>query len=101
MPCAALTFWFPAQYRARILAGFLVAIPFSTVVGAPLSGLLLELDGIFGLAGWKWLLILEGLPAVVFGFVSTSVTPSMAYSRISSSPPSRTWRMAMARCAPL
>jgi MFS family permease len=64
-----LAFWFPPQYRARILAGFLVAIPFSTVVGAPLSGLLLELDGTFGLAGWKWLLILEGLPAVIFGFV--------------------------------
>jgi MFS transporter, ACS family, tartrate transporter len=64
-----LAFWFPPQYRARILAGFLVAIPFSTVVGAPLSGLLLELDGSWGLAGWKWLLILEGLPAVIFGFV--------------------------------
>jgi MFS family permease len=64
-----LAFWFPPQYRARILAGFLVAIPFSTVVGAPLSGLLLELDGALGLPGWKWLLILEGLPAVVFGFV--------------------------------
>jgi MFS transporter, ACS family, tartrate transporter len=64
-----LACWFPAQYRARILAGFLVAIPFSTVVGAPLSGLLLELDGTLGLAGWKWLFILEGLPAVVFGFV--------------------------------
>jgi MFS transporter, ACS family, tartrate transporter len=64
-----LAFWFPAQYRARILAGFLVAIPFSTVIGAPLSGLLLELDGSFGLAGWKWLFILEGLPAVILGFV--------------------------------
>src|SRR6202011_1108468 len=64
-----LAFWFPAQYRARILAGFLVAIPFSTVVGAPLSGLLLELDGTFGLAGWKCLLVIEGLPAVIFGFV--------------------------------
>jgi MFS transporter, ACS family, tartrate transporter len=64
-----LAFWFPAQYRARILAGFLVAIPFSTLIGAPLSGLLLELDGAFELAGWKWLLILEGLPAVIFGFV--------------------------------
>ena len=64
-----LALWFPAQYRARILAGFLVAIPFSTVIGAPLSGLLLELDGIFGLAGWKWLLIIEGIPAVIFGFV--------------------------------
>ena len=64
-----LAAWFPAQYRARILAGFLVAIPFSTVVGAPLSGALLQLDGIFGLAGWKWLLIVEGLPAVVLGVV--------------------------------
>jgi len=41
-----LAAWFPAQYRARILAGFLVGIPFSTVIGAPLSGLLLELDGL-------------------------------------------------------
>ena len=64
-----LAAWFPAQYRARILAGFLVAIPFSTVVGAPLSGLLLALDGTFGLAGWKWLLILEGLPAIILGVV--------------------------------
>ncbi len=64
-----LALWFPAQYRARILAGFLVAIPFSTVIGAPLSGLLLELDGTFGLAGWRWLLIIEGIPAIIFGFV--------------------------------
>jgi ACS family tartrate transporter-like MFS transporter len=62
-----LASWFPAQYRARILAGFLVAIPFSTVIGAPLSGILLELDGVWGLAGWKWLFIMEGLPAVIFG----------------------------------
>jgi ACS family tartrate transporter-like MFS transporter len=64
-----LAAWFPAQYRARILAGFLVAIPFSTVIGAPLSGLLLALDGTFGLAGWKWLLIVEGLPAIMLGVV--------------------------------
>ena len=68
-----LAFWFPPQYRARILAGFLVGIPFSTVIGAPLSGLLLELDGLWGLAGWKWLFILEGLPAVIFGFVVVRV----------------------------
>jgi len=68
-----LAAWFPAQYRARILAGFLVGIPFSTVIGAPLSGLLLELDGLWGLAGWKWLFILEGLPAVIFGFVVVRV----------------------------
>src|SRR5262249_28269638 len=62
-----LASWFPAQYRARILAAFLVAIPFSTVVGAPLSGLLLELDGTLGLSGWKWIFIIEGLPAIFLG----------------------------------
>ena len=68
-----LAAWFPAQYRARILAGFLVGIPFSTVIGAPVSGLLLELDGLWGLAGWKWLFILEGVPAVIFGVVVACV----------------------------
>ena len=68
-----LAAWFPAQYRARILAGFLVGIPFSTVIGAPLSGLILELDGLWGLAGWKWLFILEGFPAVIFGILVARV----------------------------
>jgi ACS family tartrate transporter-like MFS transporter len=47
----------------------MVAIPVSTVIGAPLSGLMLELDGMAGLTGWQWLFLLEGLPAVVLGFV--------------------------------
>jgi MFS transporter, ACS family, tartrate transporter len=62
-----LAFWFPAQYRARILAWFLVAIPVSSLIGGPVSGLLLELDGLFGLAGWKWLFLAEGVPAVLLG----------------------------------
>ena len=61
--------WFPTQYRTRMLAWFLVAIPLSSVVGAPISGLLLEMDGVLGLAGWQWLFIIEGLPAVILGFV--------------------------------
>ena len=62
-----LAFWFPAQYRARILAWFLVAIPVSSLIGGPLSGALLELDGLLGIAGWKWLFVAEGLPAVLLG----------------------------------
>ena len=61
--------WFPTQYRTRMLAWFLVAIPLSSVVGGPISGLLLELDGVFGLRGWQWLFIVEGIPAVILGIV--------------------------------
>ena len=61
--------WFPTQYRTRMLAWFLVAIPLSSVVGGPISGLLLELDGMLGLKGWQWLFIIEGIPAVILGVV--------------------------------
>jgi MFS transporter, ACS family, tartrate transporter len=65
-----LTYWYPAQYRARFLAAFAVAVPISTVIGAPISGLLLGLDGVMGLQGWQWLFILEGIPSVLLGIVS-------------------------------
>ena len=59
--------WFPAEYRTRVIAWFMVAIPISSVVGGALSGALLQMNGIFGLAGWKWLFILEGLPVTLLG----------------------------------
>jgi ACS family tartrate transporter-like MFS transporter len=64
-----LAAWFPAQYRARMLGWFLVAIPVSSVIGAPISGLLMELNGTLGLRGWQWLFIVEGLPAIILGFM--------------------------------
>src|SRR5882724_1138977 len=65
-----LTYWYPAEYRARFLAAFSVAVPVSTVIGAPISGLLLGLDGVMGLKGWQWLFILEGIPSVLLGIVT-------------------------------
>jgi ACS family tartrate transporter-like MFS transporter len=62
-----LATWFPAEYRTRIVAWFMVAIPISSVIGGPVSGLLLSMDGIAGLAGWQWLFLAEGLPAVFVG----------------------------------
>jgi ACS family tartrate transporter-like MFS transporter len=73
--------WFPTQYRARMLAWFLVAIPLSAVIGSPISGLLLEMNGVLGLSGWQWLFIVEGLPAVLLGLVVLRVLadrPEMA-----------------------
>ncbi|MGY4625386.1 hypothetical protein ACVWY3_003142 [Bradyrhizobium sp. USDA 4486] len=65
-----LTYWYPAEYRARFLAAFAIAVPVSTVIGAPISGLLLGLDGMMGLKGWQWLFILEGIPSVLLGIVT-------------------------------
>ncbi|MGA3301648.1 MAG: MFS transporter [Candidatus Acidiferrales bacterium] len=65
-----LTYWFPAEYRARFLGAFAVAVPVSTVIGAPISGLLLGLDGVMGLRGWQWLFIIEGIPSVLLGIVT-------------------------------
>jgi ACS family tartrate transporter-like MFS transporter len=65
-----LTYWYPAEYRARFMAAFAVAVPISTVIGAPISGLLLGLDGVMGLKGWQWLFIIEGIPSVLLGIVT-------------------------------
>jgi len=70
-----LATWFPAEYRARMLAWFLVGIPLSTVVGGPVSGLLLQMDGYGGIAGWKWLFIIEGIPAALLGVAAFWVLP--------------------------
>eukprot|EP01037_Dinobryon_pediforme_P016973 gene16973-17160_t len=64
-----LTLWFPGVYRGRMIGFFMAAIPLSSVIGAPISGLLLDLDGMSGLAGWQWLFIIEAVPAIVLAFV--------------------------------
>ena len=70
-----LATWFPAEYRTRIIAWFMVAIPISAVIGGPVSGFLLALAGVLGLAGWQWLFLVEGLPAVIAGIVLFVLLP--------------------------
>ncbi|MGC0778523.1 MAG: gluconokinase, GntK/IdnK-type, partial [Candidatus Acidiferrum sp.] len=62
--------WFPAAVRARALALFIMAGPISGVIGGPISGALLGLHRRAGLAGWQWLFLLEGIPAILLGFVA-------------------------------
>jgi MFS family permease len=70
-----LATWFPAEYRARMLAWFLIAVPASTVVGGPVSGLILQMDGIAGVKGWQWLFIIEGMPVVLLGIAALWLLP--------------------------
>jgi MFS transporter, ACS family, tartrate transporter len=63
-----LTLWFPSAYRARIVGLFMFAIPISTVIGAPISGLILNLEGVYGLHGWQWMFIIEALPSLLMAF---------------------------------
>lgn len=70
-----LTLWFPGKMRARAVSRFYVALPLSTVVMGSVAGWLMSLQGTLGLAGWQWLFLLEGLPAVLFSFVIFAALP--------------------------
>ena len=63
-----LTLWFPSAYRARIVGYFMAAIPLSSAIGSPVSGSLLYMHGIAGLAGWQWLYIIEAAPSLILAF---------------------------------
>ena len=60
-----LTLWFPEAYRGRVMGMFFAAIPMSGIIGAPISGVLLSLDGTLGLQGWQWLYLIEAAPAII------------------------------------
>lgn len=70
-----LTLWFPARMRARAVSRFYIALPLSSVVMGSLAGRLMGLQGTFGLAGWQWLFLLEGLPSVFYSFVILRMLP--------------------------
>jgi MFS transporter, ACS family, tartrate transporter len=70
-----LTYWFPVEARGRAVARFMTATAIAGVIGGPISGLLLTMNGIAGLAGWQWLFLIEGIPAIVLGFVTLAYLP--------------------------
>jgi MFS transporter, ACS family, tartrate transporter len=86
-----LSNWYPGTERARAVSWFMVAIPLASVVGQPLSGLLLELDGWHGLEGWHWLFLLEGIPAIALGFVVLAYLPDSPDQAKWLAPPERKW----------
>jgi MFS family permease len=69
-----LTYWFPSRERARVVGLFMVALPVSGLIGSPLSAELMQINAL-GLEGWQWMLILEGIPAVLLGIVCLAFLP--------------------------
>lgn len=76
-----LTLWFPKDYRGRMIGLFMIFSAFANAIGAPLGGMLLDLDGLLGLAGWEWVFLATGVPAVIAGvatFLYLDDTPQTA-----------------------
>jgi ACS family tartrate transporter-like MFS transporter len=71
-----LTYWFPQREQARAIALFLIGLPVTSILGAPVSGLILDHVYWLGLSSWRWLLILEGTPAIVCGVLTYFLLPS-------------------------
>lgn len=65
-----LTYWFPQYHRARAQAKYMVAQPIAGALGATISGLVLGLNGYLGIAGWRWLFLIEGAPSVILGVIA-------------------------------
>ena len=64
-----LTTWFPSPVRARLVALFLAAVPLTNVIGTPISGLILQMEGYHHLHGWQWLFLIEGIPSLLLGLL--------------------------------
>jgi MFS family permease len=83
--------WFPRAYRARYIAIFLLAIPLSSVLGSPISGALLGMNGWFGLRGWHGMYIIEGIPCVIAGLLILGRLTESPAAAEWLSPPQRRW----------
>ena len=87
------TYWFPEHHRARIVAGFTVALPLAIGLGAPLSTAIMGLDGTFGLKGWQLLYIFEAVPTIVLGVVTLFYLTDRPAQATWLTPAERAWLM--------
>lgn len=92
-----LTRWFPAEDRARAIALFMTATALAGVIGGPVSGVLLSLDGVASLRGWQWLFLLEGLPALLLGAAVFKWLPERPSDAKWLEPAERDWLIARLR----
>ncbi|TWB57604.1 sugar phosphate permease [Rhizobium sp. ERR 922] len=72
-----LTLWYPSAYRGTMVGLFMIFSAFANAIGAPLGGVLLDLNGLYGIAGWQWVFLVTGIPAIIAGFVTLSYLPDL------------------------
>src|SRR5205085_7752029 len=85
-----LTHWYRYENRGKAVAMFMTAIPVSNMVGAPISGMLMRLNWL-GMSGWRWLLILEGIPAFLCGLATLLYLPDPPKAADWLGPPEKDW----------
>jgi MFS transporter, ACS family, tartrate transporter len=97
-----LTYWAPAARRARILAGFLIAVPLGSAIGSPISGIILStMDGVADFSGWRWLYFMEALPSIALGLICFFYLPDRPADANWLAPHERDWlETTLAREAP-
>lgn len=83
--------WYPRSDRAKAMSFFYIGAALASVIGLPLSGAFLHLDGYFGVSGWRWLFLLEGIPAVVLGIVVLKYLPDSPQSTHWLQPAQKEW----------
>jgi len=93
-----LTYWFRQREQARVLALFMTALPVTSIVGAPISGLILDHAHWLAFSSWRWLLILEGLPAILFGLLTYFVLPNRPSDAKFLTSEEKIWLGASLRC---
>jgi MFS family permease len=86
-----LTYWFRRREQAQAVALFLTGLPVTSIIGAPISGLVLDHVYWLGVSSWRWLLILEGLPAILCGLLTYFLLPSRPAEAELLTPEEKEW----------
>ena len=76
-----LTYWFPAEYRGRVISTLFIAQPVANAVASIASSAILSMNGMLGVKGWQWIFIIEAIPAVLLGLVILRIMTDRPASR--------------------
>ncbi|MFK0166278.1 MFS transporter [Rhizobium sp. NPDC090279] len=86
-----LTLWYPSAYRGTMVGLFMIFSAFANAIGAPLGGALLDLNGLYGLAGWQWVFLVTGVPAIIAGIITLFYLPDLPAKASFLSDTERNW----------